>query len=233
MKKGLKTYLISWAVSLIIFNIIVFVIPNSAGGMNKFGGAFWSGYVLITLTFIGQLICAYFVFKTETKEQLFLNLPVIRIIYSTLIAAVIVGGIVMAVPDLPNWAGVVVGVLLLGFCAIAVMKANAAAMVVNGIENKLKAETQFIKFMTADAEALYNGTESENLKGMIKEVLEALKFSDPMSASGLIETEEKIENRFNDFASAVNSNDEDLAKTYCDELLWLISIRNKKCKILK
>lgn len=77
MKTGnlFKKYVIAWAVLLVIFNVIVFVVPSQIAGMSKFGGSFWSGYVFIMLTLIGQLVCAYFAFKAQTAERMFLNLP--------------------------------------------------------------------------------------------------------------------------------------------------------------
>ena len=43
MKKNFKFYAITWAILLALFNILVFLTPNEAAGMTKFGGAFWSG----------------------------------------------------------------------------------------------------------------------------------------------------------------------------------------------
>ena len=233
MKKGFNLYIIAWAILLVMFNVIVFAVPAGTAEMTKFGGAFWSGYVLIMLTFVGQLICAGLAFKAENKERLFLNLPLITISYSALIAAIVIGTVYMAVPDMPNWLGVIVSVLLLGFNAIAIVKATAAAEIVAGVESRVKAKTQFIRMITVDAETLFNDTKNEELKAMAKEVYEKLRYSDPMSVAELVEIEDKIEKQFAEFANAVKSEDTELAKTYYDELLLQINIRNKKCKLLK
>ena len=43
----------------------------------------------------------------------------------------------------------------------------------------------------------------------------------------------KIQNGFSDFENAVTGEDFELATSTADELLSLIDIRNKKCKLLK
>ena len=86
MKKLLKGYLVVWAVAVAIFNIIVFAVPNESEKYVKFGGAFWAGYALIMLSFLGQLAVSVFFFKSENTEKVFLNLPLIRIGRSCLIA---------------------------------------------------------------------------------------------------------------------------------------------------
>ena len=78
-----------------------------------------------------------------------------------------------------------------------------------------------------------NDTKSESLKSMAGEVLNALKYSDPMSSVELAGTEEKIESLFAEFAGAVRAENVELAKTCRDGLLSLINERNNKCKILK
>ena len=233
MKKGFKSYIAAWAILLIMFNIIVFAVPSGTETMTKFGGAFWSGYILIMLTFAGQLICTGIAFRAENKERLFLNLPLITISYSTLIASVVIGSICMAVPNMPNWVGVVAAVLLLGFNAISIVKANAAAELVQNTGASVKAKTRFIKTLTVDAEALMNSAKDAKLKAMAKEIFEKLRYCDPMSAAELVETEDKIEKQFGEFANAVRLEDAELAGSIAEELLLLIDVRNKKCKLLK
>ena len=108
MKKAFQKYAIIWAIFFVVFNVICFVTPGKAAGMNKFGGAFWSGYVFISLAFIGQLACTWFAFKADSLQKLFYNLPLIRISYTGLVVMLIVGAVVMAVPNLPNWIGVMI-----------------------------------------------------------------------------------------------------------------------------
>lgn len=67
MNRNFKYYIAAWAVLAVIFNVIAFATPAVAGA-SKFDSAFWSGYVLIMLALIGQLVCAYFAFKAKSKE---------------------------------------------------------------------------------------------------------------------------------------------------------------------
>ncbi|MBQ5361946.1 MAG: hypothetical protein IIU63_01235, partial [Clostridia bacterium] len=77
--KKFGVYSAIWAVVLGIFNLIVFLTPSEAGGMYKFGGAFWVGYIAITVAFVAQLVCAFFALKEKNQTKLFYNIPLIKI----------------------------------------------------------------------------------------------------------------------------------------------------------
>lgn len=233
MKKTFSFYAIIWALFLALFNVIVFVTPNEAGGMSKFGGAFWVGYVFITIAFIGQLVCAYFAFKPSDKQKVFYNIPLISISYTGLIIMLIAGTACMAIPNLPNWVGIIVCLLVLAFTAISVLKANLAISVVSDVDQRVATKTYFVKTLTVDAEHLMNTAKNAELKSLAKKVYEAVRYSDPMSNAVLVEVEGKIQNGFADFENAVNSEDYELASSNAHELLALVDVRNKKCKELK
>lgn len=137
MKKYFKYYGICWAIVLAVFNVVTFVIPVTVN-INKFTPSFWIAYAFITLVFIGNLICSLLFFKEENKSKVFLNIPIINLAYSALIVSLIVGAVAMAVPQIPYWIGVIVDVLVIAFYAIAIVKATAAADIVNDVEQKLK-----------------------------------------------------------------------------------------------
>ena len=141
MNKNFKYYLGIWAILLLIFNIAVFILPNEAAGLSKFGGAFWVGYIFITFAFIGQLICAYFAFKADSLQKFFYNVPLIRISRIGLVLTVILGTLCMAIPNLPNWIGVILCLAVLAFTAISVIKATAARDIVSEIDEKIESKT--------------------------------------------------------------------------------------------
>ena len=233
MKKVFKYYLRIWVILLAVFNVAVFVSPGEAGGYSKFGGAFWVGYIFITLAFIGQLICAYFAFKADNLQKFFYNVPLIRISRIGLVLTAIFGTLCMAIPNLPNWIGVILCLAVLAFTAISVIKATAAGDVVSGIDEKIESKTSFIKLLTADAEALMSAAKTPELKAEVKKVYEAIRYSDPMSNAALEEINEQVQNQFSVFADAVKSEDSGLASSTADELIILIDNRNKKCKLMK
>ena len=230
MNKNFKYYIAAWAVLAVIFNVIAFVTP-AAAGVSKFNGTFWSGYVLIMLALIGQFVCAYFAFKAKSKEQLFLKLPLVTISYSALILSFVVGAACMLIPNLPNWVGIVLCALILGFTAISVIKASAAAELVHETDTRVKEKTAFIRVMTVEAENLMARAQTDETKAMCKKVYEALRYSDPMSSEALSGTEAEISKEFTAFAAAVKNGEN--ASDLADELIALIGDRNRMCKVMK
>jgi len=232
MKKTFRIYAIIWAILLAVFNVICFVTPSEAAGMDKFGGAFWAGYIFITVAFIGQLVCALIAFKAENLQKLFYNLPLITVSYTGLILTIIFGAICMAIPDLPNWVGIIVCMLILAFNAIAVIKASAAGDAVEQIDKKVKAQTFFIKALTVDAESILARAATPEAKEACKKVYEAVRYSDPMSNDALAGVEAQISLKFNELSNAVIGGATNIP-VLADELVVLIGDRNKKCKLLK
>lgn len=233
MKKSFKAYVVIWAIFLAVFNVICFVTPGEAAGMSKFGGAFWVGYIFITLAFIGQLVCAVMAFKAKNLKKFFYKLPLITVSYTGLVLTVIVGAVCMAIPNLPNWVGIIVCLLVLAFNAVAVIKANVAAEVVSDIDDKIKAQTAFVKLSTVEVQNILNRARTEKVKAECKKVYEAMRYSDPMSSPALAEEEAEISAKIRNLKSAVLSGEDETAISTAEELVLLIKERNNKCKLLK
>lgn len=233
MKKNFIYYSLVWLVLLVVFNIIVFVTPNEAAGMSKFGGAFWAGYAFITIAFLGQLACAYKAFKAENARKLFYNISLISISYTGLIVMLIIGTACMAIPNLPNWLGSIISLLVLAFTAMSVMKASVAAEIVTEIDDKIKTQTQFVKMLVVDSEHVMKSAKTAELKAEAKKVYEAVRYSDPMSNPALEDVEKQIQSEFAAFGKAVQEEDLEMAESIGTELLVLIDNRNKKCKAMK
>ena len=233
MKKKFVLYSIVWLLCLAVFNVIAFVTPNKIGELSKFSGSFWVGYIFITAAFIGELICAFFAFKTKNLKRFFYNIPLISISYGGLVTMLIVGSIFMAIPTLSEWIGIIVCVIILAFNAIAIIKATAAAGIVSGIDGKIKAQTLFIKDLTANAQSLMTSAKSDELCAEAKKVYEVIRYSDPMANDALSDLDTQIKRQFASFAEAVKAEDTELAKETSTVLIELVEKRNHNCKISK
>ena len=113
MKKTFNIYAICWAILLVVFNLTAFLIPNEIMGIRKFSSNFWIGYVFITISFIGQLVCAYFAFKQESLKKFFYNVSLITISYSATVLSIVVGILCMILPFVPVWIGAIICLLIL------------------------------------------------------------------------------------------------------------------------
>lgn len=230
MKKGFKIYGIAWLILLILFNVIAFVSPGWSG-IEKYTTSFWIGYVFITLCFIGNLICANSASKADSARKLFYNIPLITISYTALIVSFVVGGLCMLLPSLPYWVGVIVCAIILALFAIAIVKASAAAELVERVDEKVKMQTSFIRSMTAEAESLMARAESLEAKAACKKVYETLRYSDPMSSEELSVIEAKIKGQMDLLTASVDNKDD--FYSHANETIRYINERNIICKQLK
>ena len=232
MKKRFSFYAISWTILLALFNVIAFVSPGWIG-VEKYYAAFWTGYTFITVTFLGQLVCAWFALKEESTSKLFYKVSLITTSYIGLVVTFVIGGLCMLISPLPYWVGIIACSIVLAANILAVMKAAAAIEEVQKIDEKIKVQTAFIKMLTVDAESLISRAKSETIKAECKKVYEAIRFSDPMSNNALSSIESAITTKFSNLSLAVASDNFDSAAEFANELVILIGERNKKCKLLK
>lgn len=214
------------------------VIPKSVTSIkgelhsNRYDLTFLIGMLI---AFVGTAIAVAFVLtlKVDTKEKMFLTVSQFRTAYIVTVLSLILAGVYLFVGIVPDWMVYIAVVLVYGFAVISILKAKVAVSVVEGVDEKIKVQTFFIKSLTVDAEHLMNTAKTAELKALSKKVYEAVRYSDPMSNAVLVEVEDKIKNCFVDFENAVNGEDFELASSTADALLSLINIRNKKCKLLK
>ena len=231
MKKIFNMYIAIWAVLLVVFNAIAFISPGSIG-IEKYSPSFWIGYAVITAAFLGQLACAWKAFGTDNLQKFFYNIPLIRISYAGLIATFVFGGLCMFLSLLWGWVAALVCFVVVAITVLAVIKAGTAGEIVGEIDDKVKAETRFIKLYTVKAAELESYAKTETAKAETKKIAEAFRYSDPMSKSELRTAELKIELAFEEFENAVKSESDEVT-VLSEELERLIKARNNGCKLYK
>lgn len=232
MKKIFKFYAIAWAVMFVLFQVISFVAPGWAG-VEKYTPSFWTGYLFIMISFVGQLVCAYFAFKADSSGKLFYHISLIVTSYTGLLLSFVIGGLCMLISTLPYWAGIILCAIVLAFNVISVLKASLSATLARCADDRTKAQVSFLKSLTMDAETLMRRAKSDSVKEDCKKVYETVRYSDPVSCEALATVEGNISVRFSAFAKAVEEDNTQAVKEISDELVALLEDRNKKCRLLR
>lgn len=232
MKKTFQSYLIIWASLLALYNLIVFVVRPIPGFVIRYDERFWITWIVVIATYGGQLYCAHRVFNAQTKDDRFLRAPLIFKSYSFLISATLVGSILMLIPDCPEWIAAIVSVALLVFHIITIVKIDMAGDAISEVSDRVKDQTLFIRSMTMEADSLIPHAKDEASRVAVKKVYEAFRLSEPRSVDALSGIESQITIRFNQFATAVTTNNGDVTGL-SEELIILINDRNKRCIMLK
>ena len=237
MKKAFRFYLIAWAIMFVLFNVVVIALPKetTVAGVTytKLGGLSWITLIVFELCFVGHLVCTWFACKQNKLTGMFYRLPLIRLSYACVIVTLVLGCLAMAIPNLPSWVPLIVALLVMAIYVFSILKAAAAAEIVESIDEKVQAKTAFIKTLTVDANTLCSRAKSEQVQTACKKVFEAVRYSDPMSADALSDVESRIRAEFDSFTDAVITDNADAATASADELLTLIKERSSRCKAEK
>lgn len=234
MKRNFKFYALTWAISLVLFNTIVFLIRTIISGyVINYDARFWIAWLFVMVAFAGNLLCANWAFRAENLERLFYKVPLITVSYIGLIVMLVLGGLLMLIPNCPAWIAAVVCVAVAAFTAVAIVKADWAGEAVSVVHEKTKVQTQFIKLLTVDAETLLSKTKNLNDKdkAAAQKVYEALRYSDPMSSESLEEIEIELAEKFKSFETAVNTEMD--VTVAAESLLETLEKRNRLCKLNK
>jgi hypothetical protein len=230
MKQATKHRWMTIAVILIIiavYNVIVFTIP-----FTKEGG-FWTGYAFSMTALLLTAVVEFFFFERQDLKSRFYGWPLRTVAWRYLIIQLVVGLLEMILTSIPFRYGIALNAVLLGACLIGLIAVSAAKEEIERIDEKIKGKVFYIKSLQADVEGLVDKATDEATKKTLQELVDTIRYSDPMSNEQLAAIENKIEGKTAMLAEAVENSIEESIKALCAELQQLFAERNRKCKMLK
>lgn len=234
MKKAFKYYFAAWLILLILFNALVFIVPSeiSIGNMsiNKQGRMMWFALAITDICFLANLFITWTALKQDKLSGTFYRLPMIKLSYACMIIVAIVGLIGVVIPFIPYWVTVIVELLLVAIYSLTIIKATAAAELVEVTEEKIRNRTSFVCTMTAEAESILAGAKSTDAREQSRKVFEALRYSDPVSSPELSELEFDIADKLSSLRKAVEADEIETVNAVSDQIIKLVSERNIKTK---
>ena len=232
MKKYFKNFAIIWVISVIMFSVFAFVAAMLIPG-KKIDAAFILCYVAVLVAFLIQLGLGYKCLNEDHKDKVFLHMPLLSLGRSCVIVTAVVCTALAFIPGVPFPVALVAAVLILGFFAIAVVKADTAATAVQEIGQRAASAAAFIRQFTVQAEGLTARAKTDESKAMANSVYEAFRYADKASTPALNDVEAKIAANFTVFSDAVARGDDDMTRSVGDQLLTLLAERESLAKSFK
>ena len=236
MKKAFKFYLIAWAIMFALFNIVVVALPKEFTILGvtyeKFGGASWVTLIVMELCFLLHLVLTAAALNQKNLSGTFYRLPLIRLSYVCVVVTTILAVIAM-LAFVPSWIPLALVLLILAIYAFAILKAGAAAALVEGVDKKMEASTRSMKALYAAAAACADRCADPELKKPVQKLADALRFADPVSSEATREAENTLRMYLVDLESAVDAADADKIKSACAAMTSALADRNRLSKLGK
>ena len=225
MKKATMRGVISLAIVLALYHLIVFVVPFFRGV------TFWISYGFTMVAFVVVAASIYIAFlKNPDAKSRFYGFPIARIgvIYGSV--QLLVSLAVMALTCLiPWWIPVVVYAIGLGVAAIGLISAEAVVDEIRTQDDKLKAETSLMRSLQSKISQIAGQSENAALRALAEE----FRYSDPVSSDAIADAEADLAAAVDQLQAAYVDGDSDAMDQLCRKVSVLLSERNRLCKLNK
>ncbi len=227
ISKNKRLSLLAACIILALFHVVAFVIPFVRGKL------FWTGYGFSTLAILLTVCVSFYALGHEGLKSKFYGWPLLSLAWRYATVQLIAGLLEMAVPSVPFPLALVFNTVLLAGCLIGLIGTGISKNEIERIDEKIMAKVFYIKSLQADVEALISKCTDHTGKTAVKELAEALRYSDPISSPFLAAIEQDITAKVAELAVIAGSLDSSEIKNMCHEIQQLITERNQNCKLLK
>jgi hypothetical protein len=185
------------------------------------------------LAIILAAIITFYALDRMGLRSKFYGLSLIYVSWVYLALQLILGFVFMALPQIPLWVKIVASIVPLGACLLGLIAAEAAITEIKCIDEAVKEKVLFIKSLQVDIEDLAARAGGDSLPKALRELAEAIRYSDPMSDGRLAGMESGIAIKTASLRSLLEAGDREAALGLCGELRRLVGERNRQCKLLK
>lgn len=222
MKKNSSKGYILLGILFVLVSVIAFTVPAAKTA------AFWISYVFTVIAFAAQIaIWKAALGRNESLKSKFLGFPVVHIGIVYLVIQSITLATFLFIPTLPIWSAVVACAAIAGVFAVCLITSDVGRSEIERVSAKVQEKAFYIKQLQADVELLSGAETDAATKSALTQLVEKIRYSDPMSNEQIADIEDRITARIAALKSAT-----DKAKIIA-ELNLLLDERNRKTKILK
>ena len=229
MNKDSIRAIIVAAVTFVIYNLVVFLIPFTMKGV------FWTSYVftLVAFAVVGASIYIAFFQKPDAKSR-FYGFPIAKIGVIYGIAQLVVGLVFMALGKiLPVWVAVLVYGVGLCVAIIGLVSADAVRDEIEKQDEKLKENVELMRSLQSKVNQMVNMCDDADATAELKAFAEEIKYSDPVSDDSLAEIESDLSAVIAELQNAVVEGDANSIKVLCRKATLTLGERNRLCKLNK
>jgi hypothetical protein len=219
--------LLAVLVALGVFNGLYFLLPFARDM------GFYTVCGFSNLAIVMAAVTTYCTLDRKGLRSKFYGLSLIYVSWVHLAVQIILGFVFMVLPLVPLWAKIAGGIAPLGACLFGLIAGEAGITEIGRIDGAVKEKIFFIKSLQADVEGLAAKAGENSLQDSLRELAEAIRYSDPMSNGHLAGMESDIGVKTASLRSLVEAMDTEAALGLCGELRRLLEERNRKCKLLK
>ncbi len=231
MGKKFKSVLAVYAILLLVFNFLFFLIPFAKNG------AVWVMYpfTLVSL-FLGCGITCYAFKSGASLRSKVYGYPVFRIGYVYTLAQLICCVIICAInayKAVPLWLSAVICILILAAALIGVILTDNTRDTIEKIDKETAVKTRQMTYFKLDIASLADVCTDSEVKKRLSVLAEKLKYSDPVSCDELTEIEGEISNGVDELTQMINADSSDKVIDKINVLINMLADRNRRCKALK
>lgn len=225
MKKDTIRAIVVAVVTLVIYNLITFVIPFAHTA------AFWISYGFTLTAFVVVCASIYIAFiKNPDAKSRFYGFPIARIGVLYGCAQLIVSLVVMAVAKwTPWWIPTLVYAIGLGAAVIGLVSAEAVVDEIKTQDVKLKDNTTMMRTLQSKISQIASQTDDAAIKALAEE----FRYSDPVSNDAIADAEADLAAAVDQLQAAFVDGDNEAMAQLCRKATALLAERNRLCKLNK
>ena len=225
MKKDTIRAIVVAAITLVIYNLIAFVIPFAHTA------AFWISYGFTMAAFFVVAVSIYTAFiKNPDAKSRFYGFPIARIGVLYGIAQLVVSLIVMALATwTPWWIPTLVYAIGMGATIIGLVSAEAVVEEIQTQDVKLKDNTAMMRALQSKISQIASQTDDAAIKALAEE----FRYSDPVSNDAIADAEADLAAVVDQLQAAFVDGDNEATEQLCHEAAALLAERNRLCKLNK
>ena len=251
-KNSIIFYICIWVFVVILFNFIVYLfnrntiincydyVPvtfqdGSTGAKAVFNSAFsylLKGYIIVIVSYVLQLIFSLVYLNREAAKKDFFNYSVFGICMQGLIITFF-ASVVYVYNKLTPIVCLIIFVIITLLTIIRIIFSKVAATIVTAGDENQRRNLMFVETLRGKSLILLDYSTTDNEKKLAKQIVESIKFSDPVSIPELYSIENEMIDIFDEVFEALKSNNESDFEKKTNEFLIKIKERNNDVKRLK